>query len=247
MTQGQQFQLWFGNQSTSGGQAVVYQDPANVIFGGSGLDQLAWMVAGANPNVWVRFSWSIAYGFLWSAASPAVDSQQIVAADLATANGITLSHNTNGFYFGSPKATSPAGSLLIAEDQSVPSTGQTIVGITMSGAGTLATAARPNTNLTFTPAGVAGLGYLLSFGSYNLEVGAVLTPSSLNPPATVVFPQGTTVMTAILGANNGWAVVPGPPAARRVESFVDYRAGVGIVPPGDQEGPYGQRGLGRGS
>jgi hypothetical protein len=247
MVQGQEFQLWFGNQSTLGGQVVVYQDVSNATFVGSGLNQLAWMVAGANPAVWLRFSWTIAYGFLWSAATPAVDSQQIVSADLATANGITLSHNANGFYFSSPRAASPSGALLIAEDQTVPSTNSAIVGIAMSRAGTLAAAARPNTNLSLTPVAAGSLGYQITFGNYNLEVGAVLTPSSLNPPAAIGFPQGTTVMTAVLGPSNGWTVAPGPPTSRHSDSFIDYRAGIGVVSATNPPGPKKQLDLGRGS
>lgn len=228
MSQAQRYELWFDNQSLAGGQAVVYQSLGNVTFSGSTLDQLAWMVTGANPSVLVRFSWSVDYAFVWVSESPSSASQQILPADLQTANRVVLSHNQNGFLFSPPQAATPAGSLLITEDTTVPTVSDAVAGIGMSSAGTFATPARPNTNLSFTPASLSSLTYQITFGSYDLEVGAILTVSGLNPPGTVVFPQGVTAMTATLSAANTWSVVAGAPT-RRLSHFIDYRAGIGVV------------------
>ena len=88
MSESDQFELWFNNQSGVGGEACVYQPTTNVTFSGTGLQQLAWLMAGANPSVWVRFVWTVQYGFIWIDYGP-VESFQKVAADLVTANKVT--------------------------------------------------------------------------------------------------------------------------------------------------------------
>lgn len=228
MTQGPSFELWFENQSLAGGQALVYQPASNVTLTSPAPQQLAWMVVGANPSVSVRFTWSLDYGFLWIDETPARTSQQIVAADPQSANRVALSHNQNGFFFGTPTASSPTGSLMIAEDATIPAASEAVAGISMSGAGTFAVPVRPNTNLTFTPAATSSLSYRISFGSYNLEVGDLLVPATLNPAGTVVFPQGVTAMTAILSPTNTWTIASGAPR-RRASSLIEYQAGVGVV------------------
>ena len=52
MSESDKFELWFNNQSGAGGRACVYQPVANVTFSGTGPQQLAWLMAGANPSVW---------------------------------------------------------------------------------------------------------------------------------------------------------------------------------------------------
>lgn len=226
MTGFDQFELWFENHSSSGGQAVVYQALANVKFNGSGLEQLAWLVTGANPDVWVRFVWQVDYGFVWTDTGEA-ESGQHVAADPETSNQISLSYNQFGFQFGPAHAGSPAGTLLIAEDASIPTLNQAVAGIGMDGAGTFAVAARPNQQLAFTPADPADLGYLITFGTYALDVGDVLEPATLNPPGTIAFPAGVTAMTAVLDSSNSWTVTPGAPQDPML--FRTYQAGIGFV------------------
>jgi hypothetical protein len=227
---GQQYQLWFGNQSSVGGQALVYQDVVNVAFSGSNLLQLAWLVVGANPGVWVRFGWNLSYGFQWQSQSGPARSYQVVAADPQSANRVVLSHDQNGFVFSTPTASSPSGSLLVAEDPTVPAAAATTTGIAMSGAGTFATPVAPNTTLSFTPTNAAQLVYRITFGSSTFAVGDVVTPSALNPGATVTFPVGVTAMTAVIDSQNTWTVTSGAPQLR-LARVLDYRAGVGIVTP----------------
>lgn len=225
---GQQYELWFGNQSSGGGQALVYQDAGNVAFSGSNLLQLAWLVVGANPGVWVRFGWSLSYGFQWQSQSGPAHSYQVIPADPQNANRVVLSHDQNGFRFSAPTASSPAGSLLVAEDASVPTAAAATTGIAMGGAGTFATAVAPNTTLAFVPTSPAQLIYRITFGSTTFAVGDVLTPAVLNPAAAVTFPAGVTTMTAVIDTQNTWTVTAGAPQLR-LAAVVDYRAGVGIV------------------
>lgn len=244
MEQTQQFELWFRNQSLSAGQAVVYQSTGNVSVSSAPLLQLAWMVAAANPSVYVNFSWTLGYNFVWSNVDDEIASEQVIAADPDSTNQVTLSFNQNGFTFGTPTASTQPGSLLIAEDASVPVESQAITGIGMSGAGTFALTASPNTNLMFTPTASTALTYLITFGTYGVETGDVI-PGTLNPPGTVAFPQGVTTMTATLSANNSWTITSGPPPSAR--DFIEYRAGVGVVSGADGAAAGGKAAFHHGS
>ena len=135
-----------------------------------------------------------------------------------TANRITLSHNANGFYFGTPKASSPSGSLIVAEDATVPTGSSAVVGITMGGAPSFGTPAAPNQTPVFTPA--SDLSYLITFGTYTFQVGDVITPATLNPSGPVSFPIGTSAMTAVLDATNTWKVTPGRPFLTKTQTYV---------------------------
>ena len=224
MSESDQFELWFNNQSGAGGRACVYQPTGNVTFSGTGLQQLAWLMAGANPSVWVRFVWTVRYGFIWIDSGP-VGSFQKIPADPVTANKVTLSHNAQGFYFGTPQASTPSGSLIVVEDATVPTVNSAIAGITMGGAPSFSTPAAPNRTAVFTPTSTTALSYCITFGNYTFQVGDVITPSMLSPAATIEF-SGTSVMTATLDATNSWKVTPGGPplkaaAAAYVTCFAD--------------------------
>ena len=218
MSESDQFELWFNNQSGVGGEACVYQPTTNVTFSGTGLQQLAWLMAGANPSVWVRFVWTVQYGFIWIDYGP-VESFQKVAADLVTANKVTLSHNDHGFYFGTPQASTPSGSLIVVEDATVPTVNSAVAGITMGGAPSFSTPAAPNRTVVFAPASTTVLSYCITFGTYAFEVGDVITPATLNPAATIDF-SGTSVMTAVLDATNSWKVTPGGPPLTAAVAYV---------------------------
>lgn len=226
-----QYELWFGNQSGAGGNACVYQPTQNVTLNQGTPDQLAWMVTGANPGVWVRFLWTVSYDFVWIDQA-ATRSLQIEPADLQTANQITLSYNQYGFLFSAPTAGTPAGTLLIGEGSTIPATTRVVTGIGMSKAGTLALPAKSNQNLAFEPVAEASLSYLITFGQYTFGVGDVITPTTLNPPGTVQFDPGVTAMTAIVDTGGGWTVTDGAPPQPMVQDMAmvkTYRAGVGLL------------------
>ncbi len=222
MTQSAELTLWFGNQSSQGGQACIYHNTANVTFSGGTPQQLAWMVAGANPSVWVKFTWSVDYGFLWIDRA-SNESFGRAPADLEDANQIPLSSNQYGFLFGTPQAGDPTGALLIQEDGTIPVGSQAVAGISMAGAGTFAAAAAPRQNLAFTPVDTASLGYAITFGPYDLSVGDSITPATLNPSGAITFPAGVTVMTARLNAANAWTVTQGEPSSLP-KNYIHYRA-----------------------
>lgn len=218
------YELWFENQSPNPGLACVFHGKGNVTANVQ-LNQLAWMIQGANPGAAIQFRWVLDYAFLWRDQDPP-QSQGIVPADPETANSTVLSRNAFGYKFSSPSAGA-SGQLSIEEDDSVPSENQALVGIGMHGAGTFALNASPNQTCVFTP--TQTLDYHITFGQYTLQVGDVLVPAALNPAGVVRFPAGVTTMTAILDSSNAWSFTPGGPSNGSTEKASIYEAGKGVV------------------
>ena len=220
----QNYELWFVNNSQNGGQACVYLDSSGVQGNNGEPDILAWMVQGANPNVAVRFLWTLSDCFLWVQDDPR--AQQIQAADLTTENTITLSFNDFGFLFQSP-TTETGDTLQILMDGSIPVGADAVAGIGLHNAGVYAYSVAPNQTLTFTPSSPPP--YRLSFGNYNYTVNDVINPSSLNSPCDISFPANQYVMTATLGQDNAWTVTSGPPVSILAMERIYYEAGKGVV------------------
>jgi hypothetical protein len=218
------YTLWFKNQSTRPGWAIIYQDRKNA-SSGQEIQQIAWMVCGANPSVSIQFKWTLDYTFFW--VDGASNTRQKKTANLETANSTVLSYNEFGYSLSDPSQGTTAGTLRITEDTSVPALGQkTLVGIGMSGAGTFAAPAVPNQNLTFTPQPASSYLYYITFGDYALRVGDVLDPSALNPSQVIQFSPGITSMTAALDSTNSWTVTQGGPTSHAVVSgSLLYEAG----------------------
>jgi hypothetical protein len=219
------YALWFENQSTRPGWAIIYQDRKNA-FAGEEIHQIAWMVRGANPSSSIQFRWTLDYTFFW--VDRASKTRQKKLADLETANSTVLSHNEFGYLLSDPsKGTGAAGTLQITQDASVLALDQkTIVGIGMSGAGTFAAPVSPNETLTFTPQPPSSYLYYITFGDHALRVGDVLDPSALNPSQTIHFSPGITSMTAVLDSTNSWTVTQGGSISHAVvSSSLLYEAG----------------------
>lgn len=227
MGSGQQYGLWFVNQSSNAGKACVYQDQGNAAAQAAKV--LAWMVTGANPSVQVNFVWALDYDFAWFDYD-APRSQGISSAGLTADNSVAFARNQYGYYFQAPTAGT-SGQLSIRADGSIPSVNNTLVGIGMHGAGTFACPAGPNLNYAFTPVQDAILAYWISFGSYSFDVGDPVDPSTLNNPGKIIFPYGVYVMTAVLNSQNLWSIHAGPPgnAAQVDVEAVVYEAGKGLL------------------
>jgi len=224
MCQGNCYELWFENQSTLPGWAIIYQDRKNASAGPE-IQQIAWMVCGANPSSSIQFRWTLDYTFFW--VDRASNTRQKKPADPETANSTVLSHNEFGYLLSDPLQEASAGTLRITQDASVPALGQkTLVGIGMSGAGTFAAPVSPNQNLTFTPQPASSYLYYITFGQHALQVGDVLDPSTLNPSRAIRFSPGVTSMTAALDSTNSWTVTQGGPISHAVVSgSLLYEAG----------------------
>ncbi|MGZ4954894.1 MAG: hypothetical protein ACXV8Q_07255 [Methylobacter sp.] len=231
MSNNQQYNLWFVNQSVSAGKVCVYQDEGNVTANQANLKILAWMLTGANPSVQVNFKWTTDYNFAWfDYSSPR--SQQIIAASIDTGNSVKFSRNQYGYYFQAPTTNSPSGQLSIQSDNSIPLVDTTVVGIGLHNAGTFAYPAKPNINSVFKPVQDSNLKYWISFGSYLFEENDPIDVLSLNVPAKISFPYGVYKMTAVLNPDNQWTIYPGPPDTLnilRMSPMIVYEAGKGIV------------------
>jgi hypothetical protein len=232
MSNVQQYNLWFVNQSSSAGKVCVYQDNSNVTFNQSDPAVLAWMLTGANPSVQVNFQWATDYDFAWfDYGSPG--TQQIIGANLNTDNAVTFRLNQYGYYFQTLTSGS-SGQLSVQSDGSIPTVNHAVVGIGMHGAGTFTFPAKPNINSLFTPIQDANLAYWISFGYYLFEVNDPIDVSILNTSAKISFPYGVYTMTAVLDVQNLWTIYPGPPVttnAERVSQVTVYEAGKGVLHP----------------
>jgi hypothetical protein len=231
MSNVQQYNLWFVNQSSSAGQVCIYQDNGNVTFNQPAPTVLAWMLTSANPSVQVNFKWATDYNFAWfDYDSPR--KQQIIGANLNTGNSVTFSLNQYGYYFQTPATIGSSGQLSVQSDGSIPAVNNAVAGIGMHGAGTFAFPAKPNINSIFTPVQDVNLVYWISFGYYSFDVNDRINFSILNKPAKISFPYGVYTMTAILNVQNLWTIHQGQPVtanAKQVLQVTVYEAGKGVL------------------
>lgn len=226
MASGQTYDLYFINDSAAGGIACVYQDPANAACNRAGRQTLAWMACGAGPGVQIDFQWQTGYDFAWfNRAAPATQQFKDAAA-----GAVAFSFTQYGYQFqpGTPPAP---GSLAIQADASIPSVNQAVAGLGMSGAGTCAFPAQPNSNYLFTPVADADLLYWVAFGG-NFKVNAPIDLASLPyQPVQLAYPVGVYAMTVTLTATNTLVPSTGAPPAEpgtiRVvkRPTIFYRAG----------------------
>lgn len=201
------YDLFFCNDSQFGGLVCVYQDPRNVSANSMNGQTLAWMVCGADTGVEINFKWQVEYDFVWFNNASTV-TQQIKDASVGA---VTLSLKQYGYHF-QPVTPSPKGALSIQSDASIPLENSTLVGIGMSGAGTLAFAALPNTNYGFTPISSTSLQYYVAFGG-DFQLNCPIESS--NPtcgPLPLSYPAGVYAMTVTLTSNNELVLSTGVPA-----------------------------------
>ena len=163
---GNLYTLTFVNNSSNDWTAAVYQtDPA--LQQTTNAMSLAWFTKAAAKTTSVDFTWTIDYSFVWSETGTLIPgvlfkASQNWAADLNSSNKVTFTQQPSGaFTFANQTMGQPTGSLLIAQDGTIPSNTAS-VGIGMSNAGTFAVPAQPNINLTFSPHPQ----YWITFGKY---------------------------------------------------------------------------------
>lgn len=204
MSTGVQYSLIFVNNSTQTGDACVYQQDPNITD--PNVMSLAWFSKKAAPTTTVQFDWTIDYSFVWSETGqlrPGVmfTASQTWAADLSTTNQVQFTNLGGAYTFQNQTQGPQQGSLYILEDNTIPPN-QASVGVGMSGSGTFAVQAQPNTTAIFTPHPQ----YWITFGNY--VQGEVLDITTISSAANIVFPPSTYSMTAILNADNTWTVQP---------------------------------------
>lgn len=201
---GVDYQINFFNNSINSGSFMVFQQDENLNV--EGAMSLAWMTKFAHANTQGFFTWTLNYNFVWmekSSISSGIltGTSQYIPANLLDMNGITLTYDDGGYAFSEPTAETPAGSLYIKEDSTVPLK-QANVGIGMSGSPTFVVQAQPNMNLTFTPHPE----YWIAFGDF--EQGQVLNLQEMSDIQSVVFPPGIFAMNVTLNMDNTWTVEP---------------------------------------
>lgn len=186
----------------------LYQTDPDI--GVPNVQSLAWLVDGGHPTTTIEFEWTIDYSFVWSEVStlrPGVvfRASQCWPADPSdpTQNQIVLDYVQDAYTFrhGSAAGTPQAGSLYIRESPNVP-LDDASVGIGMSGSGTFAVEAEPNSNLIFTPHPA----YWITAGTY--EKGEVLDITQVSNPARIEFLPGIYVMKAVFQDDNTWTITP---------------------------------------
>lgn len=189
------------NHSSHSDSFMVFQnDPGS--FAPNAL-ALAWFSKFSNPgpNVMVKFTWTIDWGFSWAdtgTLSPGVifNASDKVSAS-PTTNKIPLSYN-GAYQFGAQTAGADPNLFYIAEDGSIPVSSSASVGITMSGSTVYAAQARPNTNITATPHPV----YYLAYGKF--EPGQVIDISTVNSPLMLPYDTGVYSLSTTLNPDDTW-------------------------------------------
>lgn len=201
----QSYTLRFKNRSGSQHDFLCYQQGINVNT--PYVYTLAWFAKPVANGVDVDFTWSIDYSFVWSeqgTLKPGItfNAQQVISADLQTANLVSFTDIDDAFQFGAPTAAGTAGSLTIDCDGTIPK-GAATVGIGMSGQGTHAVAAEPNFAAVFT----VHPEYWISFGSF--VPGQVVDEQTMVNSDQVNFPVNVYDMTATLDSGNNWSLAQG--------------------------------------
>jgi hypothetical protein len=169
---------------------------------------LAWLAKYAYPGTQVRFTWDDTdLCFVWAGTgqiSPGVvlDVSQVVSTSVDGNNVIDLSYDVPNrtFFLHNQRSGGRPGTLTISADQTVP-VNAVAVGIGMSGKPTFVAQAQPNMTYSFSPQPI----YFLAFG--NITQSAVVDADSVKSQK-VEFPPNVFALTATLGANNEWTVVP---------------------------------------
>lgn len=198
----QKYELKVINKSSNAGDICVYQTPEDTTV--NGIMSLAWFQEYAYPTTTVVFDWSLDYQFMWDETGtlkPGVvfDASQIWDADLNTKNMVSLHHDQAYTFKNLTMNPQSAGSLVVKQDYSIP-LNEGSVGIGMSGAGTFAFPAQPNTTLVFTPHPT----YWVTFG--NFTKGQVLDTTQITNQAQVAFSPNVYSMTAVLNLDNTWTI-----------------------------------------
>jgi rhizosphere induced protein len=197
------YSIRFRNRSGSQHDFVCFQqkpDPSG--------HTLAWFSRPVPDGVDDTFTWTLTYDFVWMETGPLSSgiefaAEEVVPADLETANLIGFTVKDGAFQFTKPSDGGAKGSLTIKCDTTIPDN-EAVVGIGMAGSPTFATPARPNFADVFTPHPE----YWIIFGSY--KPGQVLDPAAMATAVQVKFPANVYDVTATLDSKNTWQIEPTP-------------------------------------
>lgn len=181
---------------------------------------IAWFSKYSNPgpNVLVKFSWTVDYGFSWAdtgALSPGILYDASDSRSSSPGNNlIRLGYNGAYFFYDQGAGPDP-DRLYVGEDATVPTQATASVGITMSGSTVYATQARPNTNLTLSP----HPSYYLAYG--NFLPGEVIDVSTISNPLKLEYDTGVYALYTTLNKDDTWT--PPTSAAMKNRRLLEAR------------------------
>lgn len=199
------YQLTLRNESSRAWTFYVYptlpdQHPSTV--------SLAWYVCPyvLAPSAEVVLKWTIDYGFVWQlhevlAGGIRFSAEDHIPGDLTDHNTVTFSELNNTPAFSKPVAGSPAGSMVIHGDKSLPDTGF-LVGITIGGSGAFLTPTGPNLTSSFTLENSPPTYWIAACDE--IELGAVVDVTTRTNSVEVVFPDGVCEQVYSLNKKNVW-------------------------------------------
>ncbi|NOK31951.1 protein rhiA [Corallococcus exercitus] len=207
---GQKYSIKFINNSNNDWTFCCFQKDPTITD--PTIMSLAWYTKKVVSGESVTFTWYITYNFLWASTGilqPGItfDASQVVGADLTNDNLITLTSPASEEYkFISESNAGTSGSLSIYCDNTIPdpkvvTNGAPSVGIGMSGQGTFALQAQPNTTTTFTPNPT----YYITFAN-ELSLGQVMSAEQTTSAQQVSFPGAVNLCTATLDHTNAWSL-----------------------------------------
>ena len=191
-----QYSLTCINNSNLTGSFAVFQQPPS---GVGNVFALAWLARPAAPHAQVTFQWTLDLSFMWSntgVLKPGVvfRPSQVVAAHPESHNFIRLATDAHGkTHFTPAHSDGPVGSFTIEQGPNVKP--GHAVGVGMSGSGTFALQAVPNTTAGFTPHPE----YWVTFGQY--APGQVLDIGTITNTVEVTYPDSIASRTVTLQPN----------------------------------------------
>ena len=138
------------------GDICIFQEAPNT--NASNVLTLAWLSKRVHPGTSVTFNWDVDYCFVWGETKKlgngsSFHASQCIEANLKTRNDIDFVKIDGAYKFEGGVTQRPGaseGSLYIDQGGSVLS-GESLVGVGMSGNGTFVVDAQPNIDLIFKP------------------------------------------------------------------------------------------------
>ncbi len=198
-----QYQLTLFNNSGKPWNLVIYQQ-----YGNGVNTPIAWRSKYLYSGTRVTFRWdSMDWNFVWAAMpgilpGTIVEVGQVIAANLNSANQVTLSYDgeNRAFHFGTPTSQPPYGRFEIRSDASLPFNA-VAGGIGMAGSPTLMTTMAPNMNYDIMPGNAQ---YWITYG--DIVPGQFFTIDESHAHQQIEFPANVYAMTATLNSDNTWTV-----------------------------------------
>ncbi|MBW1783341.1 MAG: hypothetical protein JRL30_21690 [Deltaproteobacteria bacterium] len=200
------YRVDFRNNSWNSGDVCIFQTPAETTT--PVQYSTAWMTKFSHPTTNVVFLWTKNFSFCWGETGSLMPGvvfwcNQIIDADLASKNEITLAGTNNaGYAFTDQKVGPQPGLLYINQSEKIPYD-RLSIGIAMSGSPVFVAQALPNMLTTFPTSSK----YWIAFGP-NYRQGEVLDIRLIYRKAQLSFPPGVFTLKVTLNQDFTWTIEP---------------------------------------